>query len=188
MGNAVVGDNAYRMYNDGKWVEAASGATYEIPNPATEEIFATAPDAGREDMQRAIRAARRSFDEGPWAQTSPRERSLLLERIADRLEARKEEFRQVLVSAHACEYLTHTVNVDYPVDLLRNYAALALKFPFEEPLPHVISKLGPVPTLVSSMVHRQPVGVCGLIPTWNFPLFVTVRKLGPVIATGCTAV
>lgn len=188
MGNAVVGDRSYRMYIDGKWVEAVSGATYDLPNPATEETFATAPDAGREDMQRAIRAARRSFDEGPWVQTTPRERSRILERIADRLEARKEEFRQVLVSAHACEYLTHTVNVDLPIDLLRNYAALALKFPFEEPLPHAISKLAPVPTLVSSMVHRQPVGVCGLIPTWNFPLFVTVQKLGPVIATGCTAV
>ena len=135
MGKAVAEHKSYRMYIDGKWVGAASGATSALPNPATEETFATAPDAGREDMQRAIRAARRSFDEGPWVQTTPRERSGILERIADRLEARKEEFRQVLVSAHACEYLTHTVNVDLPIDLLRNYAVLALKFPFEEPLP-----------------------------------------------------
>ena len=188
MGNAVVGENAYRMYIDGKWVEAASGASTELPNPATEETFATAPDAGREDMQRAIRAARRAFDEGPWPETTPHDRSRIPDRIADRLEQRKEEFRRVLVAAHACEYLTHGVNVDMPIVLLRNYAELAVRFAFEEPLPPTISTIGPAPMLVSSLVHRQPVGVCGVIPTWNFPLFVTVQKLGPVLATGCTAV
>ena len=188
MGNALAGDNAYRMYVDGKWVEAASGARYELPNPATEQPLASAPDASREDMQRAIRAARRAFDEGPWRDTEPRDRSRILERIADRLEARKEEFRQVLVSAHACEYMTHTVNLDMPVTLLRNYAELARTFAFEQMLPVLA---GPTPAgtmVVNSMARYQPVGVCGLIPTWNFPLFVSVQKLGPVIATGCTAV
>ena len=114
-------------------------------SPKLSEVEATAPDAGREDMQRAIRAARRAFDEGPWPERSPRDRSRILERIADRLEQRKEEFRRVLVAAHACEYLTHGVNVDMPIALLRNYAELAARFPFEEPLPPAISTLGPAP-------------------------------------------
>jgi acyl-CoA reductase-like NAD-dependent aldehyde dehydrogenase len=176
------------MYIDGEWVDAASGRTYALPNPATEEIVATAPDAGREDMQRAIKAARRAFDDGSWRATAVSERADLLRRIADRLEERKEEFRRVLVAAHACEYMTHDINLDTPIEQLRHYADLALGFEFERPLPAAVRPSPAGPMVVCSMANRQPVGVCGVIPTWNFPLFVTVQKLGPIIATGCTAV
>ena len=179
---------AYRMYIDGKWVDAASGATTALPNPATEETVAIVPDAGREDMQRAILAARRAFDEGPWPKSNKHERARVLHQIADGIEQRKEEFRQVLVAAHATEYLTHQVQLDTPIQLLRHYADLALRFEFEELLPveSLATPMGPM--VVTSMAYRQPVGVCGMIPTWNFPLFVSVQKLVPALATGCTMV
>jgi acyl-CoA reductase-like NAD-dependent aldehyde dehydrogenase len=176
------------MYIDGEWVEAASGRTYALPNPATEEIVATAPDGGPEDMRRAIAAARRAFDDGPWRNLGVPDRVDLLRRIADRLEERKEEFRRMLVAAHACEYMTHFINLDTPIDLLRHYADLAQRFGFERTLPTVVGPSPAGPMVVCSMTNRQPVGVCGVIPTWNFPLYVTVQKLGPIIATGCTAV
>ena len=179
---------AYRMYIDGKWVDAASGATYALPNPATEETVGIAPDAGREDMQRAIAAARKAFDEGPWPRSTKQERSRILTQIADGIEQRKEQFRELLIAAHAAEYLTHPVQLETPIELLRNYADLALRFEFEELLPVQSAQTPMGPMLISSMAYRQPVGVCGMIPTWNFPLFVSVQKLGPAIATGCSMV
>ncbi len=178
----------HRLYIDGKWLEAESGASYELPNPATEECFGIAPDADRRDMQRAIAAARRAFDEGPWPRTTPRERARTLEAIADALERRKEEFREVLVGAHAAEFMTHGIQLDTPIESLRAYAELVQRFDFEEPLP-ALAAVGPMgPRVTSAMVCHQPAGVCGLIPTWNFPLYVTVQKIAPALAAGCTMV
>ena len=178
----------HRMYIDGKWADAISGATYELPNPATEECFGIAPDAGREDMRQAIAAARRAFDDGPWPRTTVRERAQTLEAIADALERRKEEFRAVLVGAHAAEYMTHGIQLDTPIDSLRAYADLARRFPFEESLETLVG-MGPAgPTVTSAVANHQPIGVCGLIPTWNFPLYVTVQKIAPALAAGCTMV
>ncbi len=179
---------AYRMYIDGKWVDAASGATYALPNPATEESAGIAPDAGREDMRRAILAARKAFDEGPWPGSTKHERARVLNQIADGIERRKEEFRALLVAAYGVEYLTHHVQLEIPIKLLRNYADLALRFEFEELLPVQSAQTPMGPMVVSSMAYHQPAGVCGMIPTWNFPLFVSVQKLGPALATGNTMV
>jgi acyl-CoA reductase-like NAD-dependent aldehyde dehydrogenase len=178
----------FRMYIDGKWVDAESGATYELPNPATEETVGACPDAGRADMRRAIAAARRAFDEGPWPRTTPRERAAVLERLADGMERRKEEFRQLLVAAHAAEFMTHPIQLDTAIEQIRGYAELATRFCYEEMLPPTTATTAVGPKLVTSMAYRQPVGVCALIPTWNFPLYVTVQKIGPALATGCTMV
>jgi acyl-CoA reductase-like NAD-dependent aldehyde dehydrogenase len=177
-----------RMFIDGRWAEAGSGATYAVPNPATEESIGTAPDASADDMRKAIAAARRAFDEGPWPGTSRRDRARVLGAIADGMERRKEELRQLLVAEAGATWITHDIQIEQPIRMLRHYAELATSFDFEEPLPTRVSE-GPLGTQVNSgIVHRQPVGVCGLIPTWNFPLFVTVQKLGPALATGCTMV
>ena len=179
---------SYRMYIDGKWTDASSGATYALPNPATEESVGIVPDATRDDMKRAIEAARKAFDEGPWPKSAPQERARVLNQIADGIERRKEKFREVLIAAHGVEYLTQHVQLEIPITLLRTYAELVLRFEFEQLLPvqSVQSPMGPM--VVSSMAYHQPVGVCGMIPTWNFPLFVSAQKLGPALATGCTMV
>ena len=177
-----------KMFVDNEWVAASNGATDAVPNPATEEPVGAAPEATVEDMRRAIAAARRAFDEGPWPRSSRQERARVITAIADGMERRKEELRQMLIAEAGATYLTHDIQLEQPIRLLRNYADLALTFDFEEPLPVRVTD-GPLGTFVcSSIVHRQPAGVCGLIPTWNFPLFVTVQKLGPALATGCTMV
>ncbi len=89
---------AAKMFIDGKWVGAANGATYAVPNPATEETIGTAPDATVDDMQRAIAAARRAFDEGPWTRSTRADRVRALTAIADGMERRKEEMRQLLIA------------------------------------------------------------------------------------------
>jgi acyl-CoA reductase-like NAD-dependent aldehyde dehydrogenase len=104
------------------------------------------------------------------------------------MERRKEEFRSLLVAAHAAEYMTHPIQLDLAIAQIANYAELALRFPFEEPLPPVLAVTAAGQKLVSSLAYHQPVGVCGLVPTWNFPLYVTAQKIGPALATGCTMV
>ena len=183
------GDPAtFRMYVDGAWSDASGGATYEIPNPATEEIVARVANGARSDMERAIAAARRAFDQGPWRQTTRHDRARVIRRIIDGLEKRKEEIRSLLVSAAAAEYVSHPIQLDMPSQLLATYADLALSFEFEKMLPTVINETPMGAQAVSAMANHQPVGVCGMIPTWNFPLFVSVQKLGPALAAGCTMV
>jgi aldehyde dehydrogenase (NAD+) len=177
----------WKLYIDGKWVDA-SGGTFDVLNPATEEVVAQAPNGTRADLDRAVRAARRAFDEGPWPRTTPAERAAALERLIKNLEKRKEEIRELLVTTAAAEYVGHPIQVDMPYQLLANYADLARSYHFVEMLPVLVSQ-SPMGTQVNnSMVYHQPVGVCGLIPTWNFPFFVTAQKIGPALATGCTVV
>lgn len=181
-------NKAYQIYIDGRWRDAASGHHYELPNPATEETIASVADAGVEDMREAIVAARRAFDEGPWPHSSRQERAAVIGRLIDGIEARKEEFREVLVAAHAAEHVTHFVQLDTPIEHLRLYQQLALDFDPAQALTtaKAVTPMGEIE--VAGMAYRQPVGVCGLIPTWNFPLYVSAQKLGPLLATGCTAV
>jgi aldehyde dehydrogenase (NAD+) len=179
---------ASQMFIDGKWTAAASGRTYDVPNPATEETIGAAPDGAVEDMQRAIAAARKAFDEGPWPRSTRHERHRALMRIADALERRKEEMRRLLVAEAAATYIEHSVQVDAPIEQARAYAELVLRFEFEEQLPSRVT-MGPFgPQMNCGMVYRHPVGVCGMIPTWNFPVFVAMQKLAPALATGCTMV
>jgi acyl-CoA reductase-like NAD-dependent aldehyde dehydrogenase len=177
----------WKLYIDGKWTDAGGG-TFAVVNPATEEVVARAPNGTVADLRRAIGAARRAFDEGPWPRTTPAERARVIDRLVGALEKRKEQIRELLVTTAAAEHVGHPIQVDMPFELLGKYAELARSYHFIEMLPVVVSQ-SPMGTQVNnSMVYHQPVGVCGLIPTWNFPFFVTVQKIGPALATGCTIV
>src|SRR5215470_6943999 len=94
----------FRMYVDGTWTDATGGKTYDIINPATEEVIARAPSASLADLECAITAARRAFDDGPWTRTTPKDRAKVLRRLVDGLEQRKEEIRQLLITMAAAEY------------------------------------------------------------------------------------
>ena len=120
--------------------------------------------------------------------TSVSDRARMLRRIHDVLERRKDEFRELLVSAHAAEYMTHGVQLDTAIEQIHNYADLVQRFEFEELLPPVSALTAAGTKLVNASAFHQPVGVCGLIPTWNFPLYVTAQKIGPALAMGCTMV
>ncbi len=179
----------YKNYIDGSWVAASSGKAYGVINPATEETVGHVANSSRDDMRRAIQAARRAFDEGPWSRMRPHDRSRIIRQIADGMAKRKEEIRKVLVEEAGAEYATHSVNLENPIEYMYDYADRAVKYEFERMLPSDVMHLPVGPArLVNHMVYHAPVGVCGLIPTWNFPLFVTIQKVGPALATGCTMV
>jgi acyl-CoA reductase-like NAD-dependent aldehyde dehydrogenase len=181
-------EKRHRLYIDGTWSDAENGATFDVLNPANESVIGKAPDASRADLDRAIVAARRAFDEGPWRKTTKHDRARILRRLVDGLSARKEEIRQLLISMAGAEYVTHPIQLDLPLELLGNYTELATTFEFEQMLPAVVSRTPLGAQVNNSIAYHQPVGVCGLIPTWNFPLFVTAQKIGPAPATGCTMV
>ena len=179
---------AYQAYIDGKWVDAQDGSTFNVVNPATEEVIGSAPNSGREEMKRAIAAARKAFDEGPWPQMSQQDRSRILHQIADRLEARKERLRELVIEEAGCVGYLIPIQLDNPLQFVHHYAELAAKLDFTEMLPPLIED-GPMgPTATQMMVYRQPAGVVGTINTWNFPLYVLIQKLAPALAAGCTIV
>src|SRR5579862_6630744 len=146
----------YRLYIDGAWADASAAATYDIVNPATEAIIARAPNASRGDLERAIGAARRAFDDGPWSRTTPKDRAKVLRRLCDGLEARKEEIRQLLITMAAAEYISHPIQLDTPLELLSNYADLALSFEFEHTLPVLVSQTMMGTQVNNAMVCHQP--------------------------------
>jgi len=172
-----------RMLIDGKWVEAASGKTLTTYNPATEEPLAEVPAGDKEDVDRAVRAARRAFESGPWRRMTPSERGRALWKLADLIEARTEEFAQ-LETLDNGKPLTVARAADIPlvVDHFRYYAGWATKVEGET-IP--VSMPG---QRFLNYTLREPVGVVGQIIPWNFPLLMAAWKLGVALACGNTVV
>jgi aldehyde dehydrogenase (NAD+) len=173
-----------RMLIDGKLVEASDGAVFDNVNPATEEVLGQVADGGKDDMRRAIGAARRAFDEGVWA-TDRAFRKRCLEQLQAALEAEREQLRAELVAeAGTPVSLTYAAQLDWPLaDAFAWPAATIDEFPWERPLPDS--------TLMGTTrraVRKEPVGAIGAIVPWNFPFEVTANKLGPILAMGNTVV
>src|SRR5207247_2116115 len=103
-------------------------------------------------------------------------RAKVLLNLADRIEKRKDELRKLLVTAFAAESMTLPIQLDAPIEHLRAYADLAHLLEADEMLPIGTTRSAAGTKVVHSMAHRQPAGVCGLIPTWNYPLYVTAQK------------
>lgn len=179
---------AYQMYVDGRWQDADGGGTFDVVNPATEAVIGNAPSAGRAEMKQAIEVARKAFDEGPWPRMAPRERSRILQQIADGLSAKRERLRELLTTEVGCAQYLMNIQLDDPLRFGHYYAELAAKLDMEEMLAPLIQETPFGPTVTHMMVNRQPVGVVGAITTWNFPVFVLLQKLFPALAAGCTLV
>src|SRR5262249_14694717 len=143
-----------KMLINGEWADAATGATYAVPNPATEESVGHAPDATVDDMRRAIGAARRAFDDGPWPRSTREERARALLRIAEG-RGRGREGRGELWTAEAgATGAPPPMQVEPPVEHLRHGAELARPFAFDEPLPPRASQ-GPMgPQMNCGVVYR----------------------------------
>ncbi|MGB8649825.1 MAG: aldehyde dehydrogenase [Mycobacteriales bacterium] len=169
---------------DGKLVPSASGAVFETVNPATEEVLGAAADAGAEDMDAAIGAARRAFDTGTWAR-DPVFRARCIRQLRDALTAQAEELRATTVAeVGAPVMLTYGAHQDGPVADLGFAADLAESYVWEQDL-----GTSTVMGIASRRyTRRTPAGVVGAITPWNFPHQINLAKLGPALAAGCTVV
>jgi phenylacetaldehyde dehydrogenase len=173
-----------KMLINGKWVDAASGKTFPTYNPATGEVLANVAEGDREDIDRAVKAARAAFETGPWSKISPSERGRMMWRLADLIERHTEEFAQ-LESLDNGKPLKIARIADLPlsVDHFRYYAGWATKIEGNT-IPMGLAKQGSF----HAYTVREPVGVVGQIIPWNFPLLMAAWKLGPALATGCCVV
>jgi len=172
-----------RMLIDGRFVLAASGKTFPVYNPATGEVVAKVPEAETEDVDRAVIAARRAFDEGPWTRKmSNSERGQLLWKLADLLQENLEEFAEIESLDNGKPLsVARVADVPLAVDMFRYMAGWATKI--------TGSTLSfSTPGAFHSYTMREPIGVVGQIIPWNFPLLMAAWKLAPALAAGCTVV
>lgn len=178
---AFLDGNAKKLLIDGKWVEAASGKTFATVNPSTGESLAKIAEGGSEDVDRAVQAARRAF-EGPWRKFKPHDRQEILLKLADLVERHFDEFT-LLDALEMGEPITRRRNARRRVlGLIRYYAGMATALHGE-----TVENSAPGGEFVSYTL-KEPVGVVGAIVPWNGPMVSWIWKLGPVLATGCTAV
>jgi phenylacetaldehyde dehydrogenase len=175
-----------QLFINGQWTDAASGKTFETPNPATGETLARVAEGDVEDINRAVTAARRAFDSGPWSRLTPSERGRIIWRIGDLILEHVEELAQ-LESLDNGKPVAVAAGADVPLaaDLFHYMAGWATKI---EGSSLNIS----VPYMPGANFHsytlREPNGEVGQIIPWNFPLLMAAWKLGPALATGCTVV
>lgn len=176
----------HKLLINGEWVESATGKTFEVTNPATEEVVTHVADGNAEDVDRAVRAAREAFETGPWSRITPSERGRLIWKLADLIEENLEEFAELESLDNGKPVsVARVADVPLAIDLFRYMAGWATKI---EGNTIPISVPYAPKTEFFSYTLKEPVGVVGQIIPWNFPLLMAAWKLGPALATGCTVV
>ena len=168
------------LYVDGQWRSAAAGGRREIRCPADASLVAEVDEASAEDTAAAIEAAHRAFHAGPWPETSARERGDLLLRVADLLVRDKDAVARMESLDTGKRLVEAEYDVDDIVSVFRHYGRIAA-----EEAGRVVDTGNP--DVVSRVVH-EPIGVCGLITPWNYPLLQVSWKVAPCLAAGNTFV
>ena len=169
-----------QAFIDGQYCDAADGAKLENLNPATGEIIGTFSHCGAADVDRAVAAARRVFNQGTWSRAAPEYRKEILLKLADLVEKNKNELA-VLESVDAGKTITdclHEVGTEAPA-FFRWYAELADK---------TFGKIAPTADDALALIVKEPAGVAGAILPWNFPFLMAVWKIAPALASGCSIV
>ncbi len=171
-------DNINKLYIDGQWVNAASGATFDVFNPASGEKIGEAADGSGSDAARAIEASRKAF--GQWAGLTAHQRSEYLYEAYQRMTANREHLARLMTEEQGKPLKASRGEVQYGADFLLWYAEEAKR---------VYGKTIPAPRSDQRfMVLRQPVGVVAAITPWNYPVSMVTRKVAPALAAGCTIV
>ncbi len=168
--------NFLENYINGSFVPAVSGEQRRIFNPANRQEIALATESGVADVQRAVEAARRAFDEGPWRSTTAADRARLLFQLADKIEASAEELARFETLNNGKPLREARFDAADAAACFRYYAGLATK-PTGQTFPV------PDPNITCETV-REPIGVCGQIIPWNYPLLMLAWKLAPALAAG----
>ena len=178
-------EKPHQILIDGKWMNAASGKTFPTYNPATGEVLADVVAGDREDVERAVKAARKAFT-GPWSRLTASERGRLIWKLADLLEAHLDEFALIETLDNGKPLaVARAADVPLAVDLFRYMAGWATKLEGTT-IPISVPYTPGAKYLAYTL--REPVGVVAQIIPWNFPLLMAAWKLGPALASGCTVV
>lgn len=168
-----------KLFIGGRWVEPSSDKVIEVVSPSTEEVLATVPEAQEADMDAAVEAARRAFDEGPWPRMTPAERAEVLVRVSKEVEARVPAMAEAFTAEIGAPTAVSQAFHQNAIDMWGDAATLHERFSFEEER----TWEGGHGRLV-----RDPVGVVATIIPWNGPVATASLKIGPALAAGCTVV
>jgi acyl-CoA reductase-like NAD-dependent aldehyde dehydrogenase len=176
----------YELYVDGAWTSEGAVGTLDVIDPATELSIGSVPEGSPKTAVQAITAARRAFDSGPWPWMRPAHRAAALVKMAESLEARAGELRELIVAeTGSTGFLTDFVQAVGSVGMFRSNAAIVEhSFPWVENGP----PSGQVGGMAGSAIVREPVGVVAAITPFNFPFMLNVVKVAPALAAGCTVV
>jgi aldehyde dehydrogenase (NAD+) len=169
-----------RLFIDGQWAEPRSGRYFKTINPATEEPITDVAEAGPQDVDAAVQAARRAFDSGPWSKMAAADRGRILWKLGDLIEANVQELGR-LETLDQGKTITESTRVDVPLaaDCFRYYAGWTTKIEGET-----------IPVRAASLNYtlREPLGVVAAITPWNFPILMAAWKIAPALAAGNTVV
>lgn len=168
----------YQQLIGGQWVDAASGATLDVENPANGQVIARVPRSGAEDVDRAANAAAKAFE--TWSRTTPQERSLALLKLADSIERRADELGRIEASHTGKPVPLAIDEMAVVVDLFRFFAGASRQLDGIAATEYLEGH--------TSFIRRDPVGPVASIAPWNYPLYMAAWKLGPALATGNTVV
>ncbi|HKT01857.1 MAG TPA: aldehyde dehydrogenase [Rugosimonospora sp.] len=169
------------LYVGGRWVPPASDRRIEVVSPHSEQPIGHTPEATEQDVDRAVEAARRAFDAGPWPRTDPAERLAAVRRFAAAYAARQDEIAELISTEMGAPlWFSQVGQVGATMMAVDSFIAAAEQYAWEERRTGAFG--GPV------VVRREPVGVVGVITPWNVPHFVTLAKLIPALLTGCAVV
>ena len=171
---------ATQLLIDGKFVDSVSGKTFETFNPATEKRIAAVQEAGKEDVDKAVKAARKAFDEGPWRRMAASERGRLMYKLADLIEKNIDELAHLEALDNGKPVaVAKAADLALVLKTYRYYAGWADK---------IHGQTIPIQGPYFCYTRPEPVGVAAQIIPWNFPALMQAWKLGPALATGCTVV
>lgn len=172
-------DKSTTLFLDGKWVAALSGAMRDIVDPATGRVIERVAEGNAEDADLAVASARRAFDEGPWRTTPALARARLLLRLADLLDEHADELAHLETLNCGKPLRESLFDIADAANCFRYYAGLATK---------PTGQTYEVPEATQAFTVREPIGVCGQIVPWNYPLMMAAWKLAPALAAGNTVV
>lgn len=173
------------LYINGHRTDGSSGTTTVVRNPATEESIAEVPQASLDDVRQAITAARKAFDDGPWPRMTLTERAAILLRMAEEAERRLPELVTLnMAEAGSVQPLAESIQTGIPIAHLRDMAERVMpRFGWQKAIEPTVGA-----GIFQGVLRREPYGVCALIPAYNFPFFLSMMKLIPALASGCTTV
>jgi betaine-aldehyde dehydrogenase len=169
----------HSLYIDGAFVPSASTNLLDVIDPAKAERLAVVPDASPADVERAVAAARRAFDEGPWRETTAQDRGRVLFKLAEAVRARADELAELETRNTGKPIVEAEFDIADVATCFEYYGGLATK---------IHGDVIPVPDNAMSLALREPIGVAGQIVPWNYPLLMAAWKLAPAICAGCTTV
>ncbi len=177
--SATAGVRTYKNYINGEWVGSASGETFPVYDPSTEEVIAQVAAAGAADVDRAVKAARAAFDGGPWPTTTAQDRGRILFKLAEKIRQNSAQLAEIECRNTGKPIVEAEYDIADVATCFEYYGGLATK---------VLGSVNPVPANALSFTLREPIGVAAQIIPWNYPLLMAAWKLAPAIAAGCTCI